>query len=1221
MKNNLKKILSLVLVAVMCLSLVPFSVFADAASKDGVACQYCQGTNTKWKSYQEATCSIHWSGDNYECQDCKAWTIDSDKGCAEGKDKLGLFTVVDADAPAHVADLELVKEGYDKTCTKDGLADKFLCKNCNEYVGGEVIPKSHDWATIKGVAPAADGWCAIVAPICGVRGGEYERSCPTCGLYEEKTTAKVDHVWDWDNPTNKNKSDNNIPGVDCNEDNEQGYIKFPCKNEGCTEVLEVKSNDCDHTWSEWATMVKPTCEAAGKETRKCMGCGATEDREEAKLDHTFAAGTAVAAVPGTCTKAGTVAYDTCTVCNNKVDTAGNIITDITDHLLMPDGTESADDFAHTWGTITYVDATCGEHAYKVWVCTNPLCNKVYKIVDETVEVQAHVGTLTYVPATVTCYADGNVAHYNCSACNKNFSDEAGLNALATIASKALAHKNAYVVDRVEATCKDEGTKQHVYCPDCDQKYYDKSCEEVYPAADLVIAKPQGHTGEAKWYKAGLDTDGNAIWIETTIAAEKEDAICTALTLYKLCSCCSYEYETTEIKDTINGHNYNTKAGLKSAENCVTGVYAWYYWTCEHCGGQTAKQETEFAHDFENSTIYNDDIAENCLGKTIRTYKCALDGCTATKPVEMGIGAHDVEFVGAKAATCTADGHVAYYLCKLCNVKFADVTLTTKIETNEALVGAYTKEAHLAARTTTVIKHLDPAYCTEYGYDVWECDQCGHVEADAISVKGHTQQFREWEDATCETDGFKEFINCKGAAKRGGGKCWVMIFPKVVLKATGHQNAAGETISHDCTDAVNAAITDRVCVNANCDDADKVIELSHNLVATSGVGNCVEDKYTADQCSLCYKLFNQSVEAGTKNPNNHKAADAAHALTIKEDNTKCQTAGTIVYTCGWCKGDIVENTVAQNVNHTSITHGTGTNLKVLPIDDMTPEQEALALQYFTKKVVPMQATSEGYTLYTCKWCDWSKKVDIEDPYYIWFSFDYNSANKNATESKVVNGGMVEVKIYAEALDKVATNIQATFNYDPNVLTFVGAEGADIFDQAIITGKNGLVTIYAFNDDITNSTINGKMLLATLTFKVATLDGEDELGVNADKKYLTTDFTNFAADATVANPGVDNEGRELECLLEDHRVKVNKDSIEIWKLGAISSDNWITGLDHVALFKLIASKGIEDGKLVAEADLDMDGDVDVDDYIFLAQYLGNELSYGELVEIVTRPAVEA
>ena len=1213
MKNNLKKILSLVLVAVMCLSLVPFSVFADAASKDGAACQYCQGTNTKWKSYQKSTCSIEWSGDQYECQDCKTWTATSTKGSAAGYAALGLFTIVDAEAPAHVADLKLVKEGYAKTCTKDGVTDKFLCQNCNEYTGGNVIPAGHDWAAVEGKAPVgAEGWCTIVAPICGVRGGEYKRNCPTCGLYGEKTTDMVDHDWDYAGT----KKAPVAVGVDCDEDNAAGSIKFFCKNTGCNEFTVVKVNDCDHVWSDYVIVKEAKCDAPGTKTRVCYGCGETED-EEITVAHTFAAGTAVAAVAGNCTTAGTIAYDTCTVCKNKI-ADGEIVTDITAKVTNPDGTASANNFVHQWGTMTYVPAQCGTNAYKVWKCTNALCGAIYKIVDADVEVQAHVVTLVYNAATVTCEADGKVAYYSCSACEKNFSDEAGLNVLADVSAKKIAHKNAYVVNRVEATCKDEGTKQHVYCPDCDQKYYDKSCEVVYPAADLVIAKPQGHTGEAKWYKVVA-----TVKVETTVAAEEAVATCIPVTLYKLCSCCEYEYETRVIVNTVTGHNFiNKTTELYQAENCVEGKYAWYYWDCEYCDAKKAVAETTFTHNFDG-TIYRDAYAETCAQTIVRTIWCAVEGCTATTTVDAGIGAHDVEFVAAKAATCTENGYVAHYNCKICGAKFFDADCTSPINTVADFVNGAFKLNHELAATPFYTKAATG--CTTFGYKLYACIRCDYVEANALEVLGHSQVIVGKQDATCDADGWYEYSYCDrviDATKNPVVKCnATIVVAKKVINATGHKNEAGQKLTYDCNDAANAAIADRVCVNPWCNDADKTIELRHNLVPTAGVGNCVEDKYTADQCSICNKLFNQSIEAGSKNPANHKAADTAHPKTLKKDNSDCQEAGTIVYTCGWCKGDIVENVAAQNKNHTSITHGTGSAKKVLPIDNMTVAQKELAARYFNVEVVPMTPTSVGYTRYTCKWCDYYKDVDIQNPYTIWFSFDYNSANVNAADSVVVNGGMVEVKIYAEALNKLATNIQATFNYDPTVLTFVGAEGADIFDQAIITGKNGLVTIYAFNDDITNSTINGKMLFVTLKFKVATLDGETELGYNAAQKFITTVLDNFAADASVANPDVDNEGQVLVCKINDLAGNTNDNTIDIHKLGAITSDNWVTGLDHVALFKLIATKGIEDGKLVAEADLDMDGDVDVDDYIFLAQYLGNKLSYAELVEIVNRPAVEA
>ena len=1217
MKNNLKKILSLVLVAVMCLSLVPFSVFAEAA--DTVKCEYCQGTNVVWKKYTKETCSIKWSGDTYECQDCKKWTAASTKGSEAGYAKQGIFVIVDQDAPAHVPDLELKEAGYAKTCVSAGKTDKFLCKACNEFVGGTVIPAGHDWAAVEGVTPGTNGWCTIIAPICGVRGGTYKRYCPTCELAETNETAKVDHVWDYDG----NKKAPTVNGVDCDEDNTAGTIKFYCENEGCSEFTTVKVNDCDHKWSDPVTVKEATCAEAGKKTRVCYGCDKTEDIAIDPLAHTFKAGTFVAAVAGTCTSAGTVAYDTCTVCNNKIKDGaayGEILTDITVKLTMPDGTESADNLAHVWSTVNNVAATCGNYAYKSWNCTNPLCNAVYTIVDETVELKAHIVGLTYTPATVTCFADGNVAYYSCSDCNKKFSDEAGLNEITTIAAEKLNHKNATWVDRVEATCAAAGKMGHFYCPDCNEEYKDKNCAVVYPDAELIISKiTDRHTGEAKWYKTV-----NGVEVETTVEAEEAAATCQPVVLTKHCDCCGASFATTTIVDTVEGHNYiNKTTELYQIENCVEGKYAWYYWDCEYCDAKKAFAETEFKHKFDGS-IYRDSYAENCTQTIVRTIWCAVEGCEVTTTENLGIGAHDVEFVEAKAATCTANGYIAHYACKLCNNKFFDADATNPINRVSDFVGANTIANHRAAATFSMLHKVAAVGCTTFGYQLNQCDLCGYVEADALQVKGHLQTIKAKVDATCDADGYYEYSYCVRTIGTGSNmrQCGaVIVVDKVVIPATGHKNKDGQTLTTDCRDDANIAITDRVCVNPWCNDSDKIITFAHDLVRVSGGGNCVEDKYTADACTICYRLFNRSTTAGTKDPTKHKAADEDHAETLKADNSHCQNAGTKVYTCGWCEGDIVRNVAAQNKDHTSITHGTGSSKKVLPIDNMTSAQKNAAAPYFNVTTVEMTATSNGYTRYTCKWCDWYKDVDVQSPYTIWFSFDYNSANKNAADSYVVNGGMVEVKLYARALNKVATNIQATFNYDPNVLTFVGAQGEDIFDQAIITGKNGLVTVYAFNDDIANSNINGTMLLATLKFKVATLDAEDELGWNADRKYITTALDNFAATASVADPDVDNEGTPLVCLLDNLAGSTNDDTIDIHKLGAISSDNWITGLDHVELFKLIASKGIVDGKLVAEADVDMDGDVDVDDYMFLAQYLGNDLSYAELVEIVNRPAVEA
>ena len=473
-------------------------------------------------------------------------------------------------------------------------------------------------------------------------------------------------------------------------------------------------------------------------------------------------------------------------------------------------------------------------------------------------------------------------------------------------------------------------------------------------------------------------------------------------------------------------------------------------------------------------------------------------------------------------------------------------------------------------------------CTNYGYSLHACDNgdCDAVIGKAISVNGHNETVYAKTEANCTTDGHYEYAQCT----TDGCGAYVVVTEKPVIPMTGHKNEAGQTLTHDCTDADNAAIEDRVCVHANCTDADKTIELQHNEIAISGTANCISAAYTGKACSKCYKIIEKNI-TGDIDPDGHVFGTE---LTV-DTPADCQNDGAGHYTCTLCKtatqAAVVPDTAelqAKNVGHTNKDNSLWTYVGHF---DMTP-------------------TTEGYDLYKCKWCDHEEKRNIQNPNTIYFSFDYSNANPNADKSNVVNGGMVEVKVFAEALKKEATNILATFNYDPDVLTFVGAQGEDLYDKVFVTGNNGLLTIYAFNDDASNSEIDGKQLFVTLKFKVAVLD--DVLADNLVKE-MTTPITNFAAEAVVNG----DSATELVCELSP--AATNETVIKIHRLAALSADNWITGLDHVALYNLIATNGVVDGALVAEADIDMDGDVDADDYIFLAQYLANELTYSELVEV--------
>ncbi len=88
----------------------------------------------------------------------------------------------------------------------------------------------------------------------------------------------------------------------------------------------------------------------------------------------------------------------------------------------------------------------------------------------------HDGNLEPVAANAaTCTKDGNTAYYHCSACNKNFSDEAGtkeITNLETVKIPATGHTMEHH-PAIPADCTKNGIKEYWECQTCDNKYSDE----------------------------------------------------------------------------------------------------------------------------------------------------------------------------------------------------------------------------------------------------------------------------------------------------------------------------------------------------------------------------------------------------------------------------------------------------------------------------------------------------------------------------------------------------------------------------------------------------------------------------------------------------------------------------------------------------------------------------------------------------------------------------
>lgn len=71
----------------------------------------------------------------------------------------------------------------------------------------------------------------------------------------------------------------------------------------------------------------------------------------------------------------------------------------------------------------------------------------------------------------TCTKDGNTLYWNCSVCNKNFSDEAGTQEAGDISIRALPHDYGDLIAERPATYENTGMKAHYVCSMCNT-YFD-----------------------------------------------------------------------------------------------------------------------------------------------------------------------------------------------------------------------------------------------------------------------------------------------------------------------------------------------------------------------------------------------------------------------------------------------------------------------------------------------------------------------------------------------------------------------------------------------------------------------------------------------------------------------------------------------------------------------------------------------------------------------------
>ena len=1099
MKNNAKRILSFMLAVLLCVCMI----VVPAAAAD-VECE----EHVKGEVYDtvESVCG-NYGYTIYVCSVCQ------DYFAADLVKPTGTHTAG-----------ELVAEGVKATCTEDGVEASYKCTTCGNVCdanGGtvDVIAKGDGTHNIEGLEPVkvVDGTEYYVCADCGAEvtvvvacpeGTHVWGDAPTSITVGDKTadgvigtatytctkcpvTKTVDVLWDHVHTDYLTHVEAKIPAHCEAEGNiEYWHCEFCGMNfldADATKVAENVENNGKHSYDDEPTYIAPTCTTYGFTFYACTVCGEQDTSKtivHKPLGHNNKDGVYLAGDEGyeaTCEKDGYTGTYNCDTCG--VEVKGEVIPAT----------------GHDYKTVV-VEKTCSVFGYEFTYCANANCD--HAAVEEVNGYDVKVAD-----------KDGNKVAVNYKPDSLKVDAEGGYN--------ADAHTLVEVIINAP-TCTEAGSKYY-HCRDTAKCNYHTE-PEVIPATGHNYDTTKGAT-IVKTHSEQSCTTGYVVDIQCadcdavsekvalkpalghdTEKAELQTKLPTCKTdgkTYKVCATCKVEVTVDVLKFNFDLEKYyaTTDEALKDHAGLVLDKYdetnaplgyvvdrtgsceiiGLYRYMCVDC----AHAVLVVIDGTGNGHVADDTVTEFADGtpfKPAEKATCEKDGytgdffCKECKKYFEGVvvkatGHKEVE-VEAKAPTCTEDGFTKGVVCEIC-----DKVLTAQ-ETIPALGhdwAAAEDGTYVCGRCELVCDHSAAviadsrvANCTLYGYKHYVCE-CGYEYiTDYVEELGHTAGEAVTTAPTCTKDG-ATVTSCTVCKDENGV---ATVIETVVIPATGHKNAAGETIVESCTDKVE----DRVCVNENCDDADKVIGTDcTNTVTTFVDATCSEYGYVLVVCLDCGE-YTMTID-DTKEPLTHKYTIFVETLIPATPTTK----GQAVYACEHCGEDTildvdfagtsfdvtVENTLAAKVEADKVAGNLSEDLvidkKVVNGSEIkvtiTLNTEAIELwgleldiryatQYLTFKGAEIGEVFADTAVFG------TTIVDNGNGWLALLATANNSADPEhgGVQNQTVEGAVVVVDLYFDVTDKAAgKNVELTFDaaaYDKDAKVVAAQTGAATIEVATL-----------------------------------------------------------------------------------------------------------------------------------------------------------------------------
>ena len=299
-----------------------------------------------------------------------------------------------------------------------------------------------------------------------------------------------------------------------------------------------------------------------------------------------------------------------------------------------------------WETVT--DSSCTETGTKKRTCT--ACDY-----SETgvIEKKAHT-TEHHDRVEPTCTATGSIEYWQCSVCNKKFSNADCTTEVTDVTLPMAAH-TLTKTDAKAATCTEAGNAEYWTCSVCKKLFSDSEGKNEITAASVVIPAT-GHTADA----TGWHGDDTNHWHVCATCKEKFDeaahtggtATCSSKAV---CDVCKAEYGTTTAHTFISKHD-NTQ----------------HWKECSICGAIDS-ENPKTNHTFGEWETVTD---STCTATGTKKHTCT--GCDYSETGVIEKKAHTTEHHGRIEPTCTTTGSIEYWQCSVCGKMFSDAACTTEV---------------------------------------------------------------------------------------------------------------------------------------------------------------------------------------------------------------------------------------------------------------------------------------------------------------------------------------------------------------------------------------------------------------------------------------------------------------------------------------------------------------------------------------------------------------